>query len=59
MKKLIILMFIFLLLITCVAFVKRPDFEIIPTMTIPISNKTIVVDAGHGLPDERYLILKL
>lgn len=24
----------------------------IPTVTLPISGKTIVVDAGHGIPDE-------
>lgn len=26
--------------------------ETIPTVTLPISGKTIVVDAGHGIPDE-------
>ena len=25
----------------------------IPTVSLPISEKTIVVDAGHGKPDER------
>lgn len=28
------------------------NFEIIKTNALPITNKTIVIDAGHGLPDE-------
>ena len=27
--------------------------ETAPTVTLPISGKTIIVDAGHGVPDER------
>ncbi len=27
--------------------------EYISTVSLPISGKTIVVDAGHGIPDER------
>lgn len=26
--------------------------EIVPTVTLPVSGKTIVIDAGHGKPDE-------
>ncbi len=26
--------------------------EVVPTMTLPVSNKVIVLDAGHGTPDE-------
>lgn len=29
---------------------KRVD--IVPTMSVPVTNKTIVLDAGHGIPDE-------
>lgn len=25
----------------------------IPTISLPVSEKIIVIDAGHGLPDER------
>ena len=25
----------------------------VPTVCLPVSGKTIVVDAGHGVPDER------
>ena len=27
--------------------------ESVPTVSLPISGKTIVIDAGHGKPDER------
>lgn len=28
------------------------NVELIPTMTVPVTNKVIVLDAGHGSPDE-------
>lgn len=28
------------------------NVELIPTMTVPVTNKVIVLDAGHGTPDE-------
>lgn len=28
------------------------DVAIVPTMTLPVTNKVIVLDAGHGAPDE-------
>ena len=27
--------------------------NIVPTVSLPVSGKTIVIDAGHGKPDER------
>ena len=27
--------------------------ETIETVALPVSNKVIVIDAGHGVPDER------
>ena len=27
--------------------------ETIQTSSLPVTNKTIVIDAGHGIPDER------
>lgn len=29
----------------------------LPTVTLPVSGKTIVVDAGHGVPDEGVCLL--
>ena len=31
---------------------KTEVVETVPTVTLPVSGKTIVVDAGHGVPDE-------
>lgn len=31
---------------------KNEVIETVPTVTLPVSGKTIVVDAGHGVPDE-------
>ena len=33
--------------------------DTIPTVTLPVSGKTITVDAGHGVPDEGDFELKL
>lgn len=33
--------------------------EDIPTVSLPVSGKTIVIDAGHGKPDEGGFELKL
>lgn len=27
--------------------------KVVETVALPVSNKVIVVDAGHGVPDER------
>lgn len=47
-------------LITCLLIVsiyftsvhKISDAKLVPTMTVPVSNKVIILDAGHGKPDE-------
>ena len=31
---------------------KKEEYTV-PTVSLPVSGKTIVVDAGHGIPDER------
>ena len=36
-----------------------PEKETIETVTLPVSGKTIIVDAGHGVPDEGDSLLKL
>ncbi|MBP3707244.1 MAG: hypothetical protein J6J36_01350 [Clostridia bacterium] len=28
------------------------DTNSVPTVTLPVTNKVIVIDAGHGIPDE-------
>ena len=37
---------------------KKEEYEI-PTVSLPISGKCIVLDAGHGIPDERSCLLTL
>lgn len=37
-------------------FVLKNSFEgpkVVETVNLPVSNKVIVLDAGHGVPDER------
>ena len=31
---------------------KKEEYTV-PTVSLPVSGKTVVVDAGHGVPDER------
>ena len=38
---------------------KNLESETIETVTLPISGKTVIVDAGHGVPDEGDSLLKL
>ena len=33
--------------------------EYIETVSLPVSGKVVVVDAGHGIPDERSCLLTL
>ncbi len=54
------------LILTCVlvaifTFILHTDKNIeetIPTVTLPVSGKTIIIDAGHGVPDGRDFLLK-
>lgn len=32
---------------------RMKELKTIETVTLPVSGKTIIVDAGHGVPDER------
>ena len=34
------------------SYVSKPKFEVVETMSVPVSNRVIVIDAGHGTPDE-------
>ena len=53
-KKLIVLGSFICLLLTVIslktAFTKP---KVVATVNLPVSNKVIVLDAGHGVPDER------
>ena len=46
------IIFFFFFLALFFSFTNPPDLELIQTMAVPVSSKTIVIDAGHGIPDE-------
>lgn len=51
--RIIFLLFFAIIITLTYAYVKIPnDLKIIQTMSIPVSNKVIVIDAGHGIPDK-------
>ena len=45
--------FALLLMFTFLISSKNENIEYINTVSLPVSGKTIVIDAGHGIPDER------
>lgn len=51
MKKRILLFAIIISLIIFITLYEAKDVKIIPTMAVPVTNKVIVIDAGHGKPD--------
>lgn len=51
-KKRMLLILICVLLPLCLAGIKK-DKQIIETVALPVENKVIILDAGHGYPDER------
>lgn len=54
-KRLILILFGITLSITTFLFftASSKNTEVIQTVALPVSNKVIVLDAGHGVPDER------
>lgn len=53
-RKRIMIVTSVLLMAICLYFIKVPEEEkTVETVTLPVSNKVIVIDAGHGTPDER------
>lgn len=45
--------FIGLLCFTFIAMGGKANKDYIETVNLPVSGKVVVVDAGHGIPDER------
>lgn len=51
-----------LLCLSLTAFSLKSAFtkpNVVATVNLPVSNKVIVIDAGHGVPDERRVLLTL
>lgn len=53
-KKRLILMayFIGISLFACIYSIASYENDAVTTMALPVSNKVVVLDAGHGFPDE-------
>lgn len=51
-KRLSVIFICFMISILFANYNNFSDAELIETMTLPVSNKVIVLDAGHGTPDE-------
>lgn len=49
----IILSSIIFSITTFLFFTTDTNIETVETVALPVSNKVIVLDAGHGIPDER------
>ena len=57
----IIVMFIFAYMVTGynVNNSNKSKIKTVQTVALPVNNKVIVIDAGHGVPDERSCLLTL
>jgi len=51
-KRLSLIMCLLVVSIYFTSVHKVSESKLMPTMTVPVSNKVIVLDAGHGKPDE-------
>ncbi len=49
--------FIIIALLACIYSISAYE-ETQQTVALPVSNKVIILDAGHGLPDERSNIIQ-
>ena len=51
----LILMFLFAFMVAeySVKNSNKDEVNVVETVALPVNNKTIVLDAGHGVPDER------
>ena len=51
-KRILVIMSFVTISVFAFTFQKAQKKETIPTVALPVSNKVIVIDAGHGVPDE-------
>lgn len=52
-KRLIAILSMVFLALFVFSFQITKDEKTVETVSLPVSNKVIVIDAGHGIPDER------
>lgn len=53
MKKIVVCMGIATFVFVFFSLYRSSYYEIVPVVSMSVTNKVIVVDAGHGVPDER------
>ncbi len=51
-KSLVIVLTCVVISFALILGIQQPKTKIVPVVSLPVSNKTIVLDAGHGVPDE-------
>ena len=52
-KAIICLYMVFIFIFTIIYSIEDYKYKAIETMALPVSNKVVILDAGHGLPDKR------
>ncbi|MBR1803143.1 MAG: hypothetical protein IJ777_04190 [Clostridia bacterium] len=55
-KRLVVAMSLIIISVFAFTFQIADHQQTVQTVTLPVSNKVIVLDAGHGKPDERSTI---
>lgn len=58
-KKRILFLFTCILIGIFVCALQQRNVETMQTVSLPCTNKIVILDAGHGLPDERNSLLTL
>lgn len=59
MRKYIIIFIIFFICLFSILFLKSNKIEAIYTNSTPVTSHVVVIDAGHGKPDEGINLLVL
>lgn len=49
----VLIVFLIILIFTLSANLKSESDNYVSTVSLPVSGKVVIVDAGHGKPDER------
>lgn len=55
----LVLVCVFISVFTFMFSTAKKDENTLQTVTLPVSGKTVVIDAGHGVPDEGDCLLTL
>lgn len=58
-KRILVISMGIFISIFSILFMQDISYDTVETVSLPISGKVVVVDAGHGVPDEGDSLLKL